>query len=85
MKTEREILELLVTRVAEALEVEPEAVDVDADLASLGLDSIRAFHLAGDLAEWLDRDLSPTLLWDHASLRSVAEALASEGPSALSG
>lgn len=78
MKSEIEITHKLVELVAEALGVPSPQIDPEAELASLGLDSIRAFHLAGDLAEWLDRDLSPTLVWDHPSLASIAAHLARE-------
>lgn len=80
MRSEAQIREHLRSMVAEALGVEPEDVDVDADLAGLGLSSIRAFHLVGDVAEWLDRDLSPTLMWEYPTLRAVATALAAEEP-----
>lgn len=75
MRSESEILEMLRSRVAEALEQPVESVDIDADLSELGLDSIKAFHLAGDLAEWLDQELSPTLLWEYANLRELAQGL----------
>lgn len=80
MKSEQEILDHMRALVAGALGVLPAEVDVEAELSSLGLDSIRAFHLAGDMAEWLDRDISPTLLWDHPTLLAVAGALAREEP-----
>jgi acyl carrier protein len=75
-KTRDEILSKMVALTAEALDVSPEAVDVDAELATLGLDSIRAFAVTGDLAEWLERELSATLLWEYPTLRELATHLA---------
>lgn len=76
MTDEQSILRHMVTMIARALEVSEAEIDVDAELSSLGMDSIRAFALTGDLAEWLDRELSATLLWEHPTLRELAAHLA---------
>lgn len=76
---EAEIRTKIVSMVALALAVDTEAVDVDAELASLGLSSIQAFTLTGDLAEWLDRELPTTLLWEHPTIRRLAVHLDQSG------
>ncbi len=77
--SDAELVEWLRAAVSGALGVPPEDVDVDAELGSLGLDSIQAFTLTGDLAETLDRELSATLMWEHKNLRALARALCSQG------
>lgn len=64
--------------VGAALSCPPEAIDASAPLDGMGLDSIRAFEIAGDLADWLDREIPATLLWDHPSIEALAGALAEE-------
>ena len=40
-----------------------------------GLDSISATELSNKISAHLSTELSPTLLFDHPSLRSIADAL----------
>jgi oxalate---CoA ligase len=66
----------LVSRVAEALEIEAGGLDVRLPLTSYGLESIDAFTIAGDLASWLDCELPATLLWEHPTVEQLARHLA---------
>jgi thioesterase domain-containing protein/acyl carrier protein len=66
----------IVAAVARALKVEPATVDTAAPLDTLGVDSLGALGLTGALAEWLDRDLPATLMWDYPSIDAMAEGLA---------
>ena len=58
-----------------ASEVINKDVSVDAPLMDAGLDSIGATELSNKISAHLDTELSPTLLFDHPSLRSIADAL----------
>ena len=73
--SEAEITQWIVARVAGDLKITPAEVDLTQDLTSFGLDSIAAFTLTGDLAEWLDRDLRATLLWEFPSIQALAQHL----------
>lgn len=77
-RTELEIREQVVRLVAEATGVGIEEIDLDAELFSFGLDSVKAFTLTGDMGEWLDRELSAALLWEHPTIRSLSAFLATE-------
>jgi acyl carrier protein len=66
----------LVTHLAEELGLEPQDMDVHMPLSEYGLDSLVGMTLAGDLAEWLGLQLSPTLLWDYPVIASLAQHLA---------
>ncbi|HEV7710357.1 MAG TPA: acyl carrier protein [Asanoa sp.] len=68
----------LVERVAFYLEVRPEAVDPDATLVELGLDSVYAMTLTGDIEERFDIEVEPTIAWDHGSVRKLAGFLRDE-------
>ena len=57
-----------------ASEVINKDVSVDAPLMDAGLDSISATELSNKISAHLDTELSPTLLFDHPSLRSIANA-----------
>ena len=58
-----------------ASEVINKEVSVDAPLMDAGLDSISATDLSNKISAHLNTELSPTLLFDHPSLRSIADAL----------
>ena len=64
-----------------ASEVINKDVSVDAPLMDAGLDSISATELSNKISAHLDTELSPTLLFDHPSLRSIANALSANSDS----
>lgn len=73
-----EIQAWLVSYVAEMLEIEPSEVDMALEFNDYGLDSSAAVGITGDLEEWLERELDPTLLYDYPTIESIAQHLASE-------
>src|SRR3954471_24879989 len=64
---------MLVARLAEARRRPPDAIDVDEPLAAYGLDSLTAIALTGELEQWLECRLSPTLVWDYPTVRALSE------------
>jgi acyl carrier protein len=66
----------LVTQIAEQLGIEPQDLDVRLSFSAYGLDSITGVSLAGDLEEWLNVSLAPTLLWDYSTVETLAQYLA---------
>lgn len=53
-------------------------IALDDTFVGLGLDSVHAMMLVGDLEEKLGRRLPPTLAWDHPTLGAMAEHLAAD-------
>jgi acyl carrier protein len=72
----------IISKVAEELRVNPAEVDLRAQFASFGLDSIVIFNITGDLAAWLQRDLESTLLWEYPTIEAVARFLAADAGAA---
>ena len=68
----------LVGRLAERLDTSSESIDLCEPFASYGLTSREAVVLSGELEEWLERTLSPTLVWDHPTIRELARFLAGD-------
>ena len=64
-----------------ASEVIDKDVSVDAPLMDAGLDSISGTELTNKISAHLDTELSPTLLFDHPSLRSIANVLSTDSGS----
>ena len=68
----------LTARLAEALGLSSEAVDVQKSFTEYGLDSIAGVFLAGDLEHWLGLKLSATVLWEYPTVETLAQYLATE-------
>jgi acyl carrier protein len=83
LRRNAEIQAWLISHLAEALEINPEAIDVKAPLDRYGLDSYVAVNLVGELEDWLGRELSPTLPYDYPTVESLAHHLSDA--SAISG
>jgi thioesterase domain-containing protein/acyl carrier protein len=71
-----EIQRWMMAEMAKLLKVEVKDVDVQREFSSFGLESLTAFSLTGQLSEWLNRDLSATLLWEYPTIASLADYLA---------
>ena len=70
-----EIKTWIVDYVAELLEVEPDKIDVTIPFDRYGLDSSAAVGLAGDLEDWLEEELDPTMLYDYPTIESLTQHL----------
>ncbi|HEX8967755.1 MAG TPA: beta-ketoacyl synthase N-terminal-like domain-containing protein, partial [Chloroflexota bacterium] len=70
-----EIVDWLVNRLAEQLELSSTELDIRAPFTSFGLASRDALVLSGELEEWLDRTLSPTLVYEYPTIESLAQFL----------
>ena len=65
----------LLARVAELAQVPEQTVLTDQPLALLGLNSLTAVRIAGELSEKLDRRLPPTLAFDHPTIDDICRFL----------
>lgn len=69
----------LVEQLATCLSLDSNDIDPDAPFDSYGLDSAEAVGLSGELEDWLQRRVSPTLLYDYPTIAALANHLGSEG------
>lgn len=67
-----EIVHWLANRVSEELGVSADEVDVSAPFASFGISSIAGVTLSGEIADALDVNVPPTLLWDYPTIERLA-------------
>ena len=75
LPSQREIQNWIVNYVAELLEVQPNKIDVTIPFDRYRLDSSAAVGLTGDLEDWLERELDPTLLYDYPTIESLTKHL----------
>ncbi|ACK71147.1 phosphopantetheine-binding [Gloeothece citriformis PCC 7424] len=77
-KEASEIESWLISYLSTHLNLDPEEIDETIPFERYGLDSESAIVLSGDLQQWLQCDLDPTLLFDYPTIQALAHYLASE-------
>jgi amino acid adenylation domain-containing protein/non-ribosomal peptide synthase protein (TIGR01720 family) len=70
------IREWLVVHLSEQLGIDRCEIDICEPFASYGLSSSGAAMLSGDLNEWLQIQLSPTMAWEYPTIDRLARHLA---------
>jgi acyl carrier protein len=70
-----EIERWMVQKIAGALGVHPDTIDVQAPFAEHGLDSVASLQMTGELQEKLGRELDATLFWEYPSIASLSAFL----------
>ena len=76
--TAKIIEDWLVNYLVELLEVKPEDIDMETPFDRYGLDSSVAVALTGDLEDWLEVDIDPTIIYDYPTIKSLVEYLETE-------
>ena len=70
-----EIQEWLVNYLAKLLEVETSEIDITRSFDEYGLNSSDAIFLTGELEEWLESELEPTLVYEYSTIKKLAQYL----------
>ncbi len=74
----RPILHWLTSRLASYLEVPAHAIDTMVPLAEMGVDSVHAVSLAGDIEAHFDIDVDLTMIFDYPTLAHLADFIGAE-------
>ena len=69
------IIAWLIDWIAAELEMPAAEIDTAHSLLDYSMSSVTATILVGDLEDWLDLTLSPTLVWDYTSIDAIADHL----------
>ena len=67
-----EIENWLISKFSEQLAIPEKTISTKALVTSLGLDSMDAVMIAGELEEWLCIEVPSTLLWDYPTISQIA-------------
>ena len=73
---ESEILHWIVTLISELLDVPIHKINVREPISSFCLNWVEAAIVAGDLENYLARDVSPTIAYDYPTIETLAKHLA---------
>ena len=76
--TAKEIQAWMVDYISQLLQIPPKEIKVKVSFDRYGLDSSAVVVMSGDLEEWLQIDLDPTLVYDYPTIESLAKHLAEE-------
>ena len=71
-----EIQDWIINYVASLLEVAASEIDPTIPFERYGLDSASAIGMTGDIEDWLNRKIDPTLLYDYPTVASFSQHLA---------
>lgn len=66
----------LVRAIARSLHVDERDIDRTRPFAELGVDSVAAVELSGDLESFLGKRVEPTVVWDYPTIALLAAHLA---------
>jgi acyl carrier protein len=69
----RPILHWLTARLASYLEVPATTISPMVPLAEMGVDSVHAISLVGDVELHFDIDVDPTMIFDYPTLSHIAD------------
>jgi acyl carrier protein len=83
MKSPDELLAWMRAHVGERLHKPVSEIDPDAPMDVLGLDSMEAVAMTGELERKLGLRIEPSALWEHRTLRRLARFLASLSDTAI--
>jgi myxalamid-type polyketide synthase MxaB len=83
VKSAEEISAWLIAQIAERLSVPASEIDVTQPFDRYGLDSLAAVTLSGDLEQYLNRSLSPTLVYEHSTIAELAAFLVADAPATI--
>jgi acyl carrier protein len=70
--------------LAKLMELSPEQLPVNAELMSLGVDSLVAVRLAGLISDRLGATIDPMAMFDHPTIESLAAYLVDQQGQATS-
>src|SRR5579883_3514683 len=73
-----ELQNWLQRKLCELLEIGQAEIDIHQPFNEYGLSSAEAVSLAGELAELLDYELSPTIVYDYPTIARLTHYLAAE-------
>ncbi len=70
----------LVEKIAVVKNLTLKQIGLEESFSSFGLDSVKIIRIASELSDWLNRDVSPTLIYDYVTIKKLSQHLAGEQP-----
>ena len=77
-RSAQEIQEWIITWLSKELEVEATEFNIEEEFVNWGLSSRQAVILTGELGDWLELELDPSLAWEYPTIKQLTEYLAQQ-------
>jgi acyl carrier protein len=65
----------LITKISQQVGIPPDEIDIRQPFHAYHIDSVKAVGLSGELADWLGKPVSPTLIYDYPTIEALAQYL----------
>ena len=78
MKTEAEIREWLIARIAKLAKLEAAHVKADEEFQRYGVSSVRLVEMSGELEDFAGLRVDPTIFWEHPTIDALSRHLGSQ-------
>lgn len=65
----------MINYIADLLQASSDDIDTDTPFDRFGLDSAAAIGMTGELEDWLDLEIDPTLMYDYPTIKGMATYL----------
>ncbi|MEM9535139.1 MAG: acyl carrier protein [Cyanobacteria bacterium P01_E01_bin.45] len=69
------IQDWMINYIADLLQASSDDIDTDTPFDRFGLDSAAAIGMTGELEDWLDLEIDPTLMYDYPTIKGMATYL----------
>jgi acyl carrier protein len=79
MSTHNKVQSLIVSKLSQLLDLDPESIAPNESVFALGLDSSGALSLIGHLEDTLGITLDPAMVWDFPHIADLAEQVSKGG------
>lgn len=76
MRTETEIQQWIIAKVASEFEMETNEIDIDTPLPEYGIDSITIVHITTEIESWLDISLDATTMYNYTTIKDLSAFVA---------
>ena len=76
--TKSDLQDWLVENIAKSTRLPKKSIGIDIPLANYGLDSLQSVIISGELEEWLNIQIEPTLFWDFPTIEKISSYIIDE-------
>jgi len=73
--SETTIQDWLIEHLSESAQIDADEIDIEEPFSQYALDSSVAMSLTGELADWLECQLEPTLFWEYPNIEALSQFL----------
>ena len=74
-----ELIAFLKEKIAHTLDCDPASIEADENVHDLGLTSLNAVIISGDVEDKFDVEVNPTVMFENHTIAKIAEEIINNG------